>query len=990
MKLKTLGFLKLFLLHSSAFSYDIISFKDEQKFVNHLQNDFAGMIEFVQSRSISPEDTLKLVTNRRALLLLTPKPQTEVKSIELTAFRSGKILGKLMLKPPSFFPATDQDTALTSNLPRIKYSTQAWSVPLPAAWMQQGLTLTFMDQDGNIGVLAKEKLNFGGASELFLTNIRIALFSKLRDPEPLEIDSLHTAHDFYQTIPVAKLKLGNYLPLEIKDKVVMPDGKIYTPKNLSTAKADWHNGDMREDILKGVFGKGISRANYGLTSSSLVEENMYNFKQIQIHRGTGNYQSGENIIHGGSGGNGLATLDTTIGNEFSHELAHSFNLTHYHEGEKYNNQNEYSGWGYDANRNIMLGSLLWKKWPDKSNKITWKNMFDFNSHPMADAEENGNISKYTQFTNFTSEVIQRDFESYSVISKESPTGYKIWNDHYKDMLILWNTGYPRPKYFDVPVMTLVGFYDPEGQLQSHIYPELYGNLGYVYTSQNTNESRCWLSVESDIGIEKIPLVSSRIEKNKMNIFHVNFINENILYKSANIFCEIAGESKQLAMRKIQPAKGKLPKSVIISDVDFPLVQGEKRFLKIKILSSYFNKKHTGVSEIDLFDKNKVKINKENWLVKYVTCEENMRRLYARNAIDDNNNTSWHTEYSIGWNQGKPIPFPHEIVIDLGEFYNLEDNYLTISQNKIFDGIKEYEVSASADFENWEVMARGHFSFEENSSGVLLNKKIVENKSNHYNLTKRNKRSDQNNYSFKTFYQITNGSLCLNAQEEKVVLGYCNKKNLDQHWSIDSVGKFYNKGVKKCVHVNSLNNLEELTLIECERATRWKYFSDKRIATRNDDQFVLDDAGNNEIVLYQHHGGSNQQWELYLTENANEKTEMITTGNILRTEVAKVSKISFASSSNFISGYIYLSNNPKQDLLANSVIDGSAKISYRVIKNPRCGILRVAENYGGFVYIKQQNNCNNFNNDFAVVEVSEEKNSKVKKHVLEITFELFKN
>ncbi len=790
-------YLILFFSFFQKIQAKIIGFRDDYPFVNHLKKDLEGMIEFVQSRSIMPNDSLQLVTNRRALLLLTPKYSNTIENIQVTGFYKGKVLGKFMMNSPSFFPATDQNTALENNLPRVKYSTKAWSIPLPASWIRHGLSLKFKDQKGRVGILDEEQFNFGAPSEIFLTNFRLGMLSKLREPEELELDPLNEANDFFQTVPVAKLKLGTFLPLEIKDKIVMPDGKIYTPDNLSDSLGGWEFGDMREEILKGLFGAGINRANYGIFSSIAMEQSYFNFNQMPIYGGTGSYKNGENINHGLSGGNGLATLDSTKGNEFSHELAHSFHVDHYHGGEKYNFHNEKSGWGYDANRNVMLGSLLWRKWSNKQYKVTWKNLYDFNAHPMAGAEENGNVSKYTQFTNYTSEIVQKDLAKYSVISKESPTGYMVWNEYFKQMIIQWKTNYPIPKYYDVPIMTLVGFYDPVGKLPSHIYPALYGNLGYVYPFEKEEKTGCWLSVHSSSGTENVKLEDYRFHNSKMNMFHINFLYENRDYYSAKIFCDINGEKKELSQINIESPSNELPIPVIISDIHEPQKKKLHRYLKLKLLNSHYinpdHSSHTSISEIDLIDKNNQKILKKKWSIKYVTSEENIRNFHAKNAIDKNPKTFWHTEYSNGWNNGKSIPFPHEITIDLGDYYDLKEYYLNVYQDKGYNNIKNYMISASSDFEDWEILAKGELQKFQDNNVINLNQYSEYYSENEDNKRRKREATEKNKLSENPLYsqnkKINKIGLTFKSQSDTIsgylFIGNSPEINLYQNGILDS-------------------------------------------------------------------------------------------------------------------------------------------------------------------------------------------------------------
>lgn len=980
---------KYFIIYLILFSYfnekiqaKIIGFRDDYPFINHLKKDLEGMIEFVQSRSIMPNDSLQLVTNRRALLLFTPKYSNKIEEIQVTGIYNGKEIGKLMMNSPSFFPATDQDNSMENNLPRVKYSTKAWSIQLPASWMKQGLSLKFNDQNGNVGILEQDQFNFGAASELFLTNFRLGMLSKVRDPEELELDPLNEANDYFQTIPVAKLKLGTFLPLEIKDKIVMPNGKIYTPDNLSDSEGGWHTGDMREDILKGLFGAGINRANYGIFSSNAMEQSYFNFKQIQIHRGTGSYKNGKNIKHGLSGGNGLATLDSTKGNEFSHELGHSFLVDHYHGGEENNSQNEYTGWGYDANRNVMLGSLLWKKRSDKQNKVTWKNLYDFNTHPMASAEENGNVSKYTQFTNYTSEVVQKDLAKYSVISKESPTGYMVWNEYFKQMIIHWKTNYPVPKYFDVPIMTLVGFYDPLGQMLSHIYPALYGNLGYVYSFDKEKNTKCWLSVHSSNGTEEVRLESYRFNNEKMNMFHINFLYENIDYYSAKIFCNINGENKELSHIDIKSPLNKLPSPVIISDIHE--LQNNKllRFLKLKLLNShYYNADHSSISEIYLVDENNNKLSKKNWSIKYVTSEENIGKFHAKNAIDENPNTFWHTEYSNGWNNGNPIPFPHEIIIDLGDYYDLKKYQLIVYQDKGYNNFKNYMISASNNFENWEILAKGEFQNYQHNNFINLNQYSEYYLENEVKKRKKRNTTEKNKQEDVLFYQIKNknSNFCLSILNNKLGYDYCNQNDIIQFWNFSISGEIKNKSNNMCVHVSNYKNLEKLTFINCKDSAKWNYLDNKSIVALSNKNYVLDNAGNNEVVLYRYHGGSNQLWDTVINQNIENLNKNKISENSTSSQSKKINKIdvTFKSNSETISGYLYIGNYPEINLYQKGVLDSDSNISFKIKEKPSCGILSIAESYGGFVYRKDSKKCNEINKDAVVIEVKQEKKSQFK-------------
>jgi hypothetical protein len=81
----------------------------------------------------------------------------------------------------------------------------------------------------------------------------------------------------------------------------------------------------------------------------------------------------------------------------------------------------------------------------------------------------------------------------------------------------------KPMHFGVPVVTLVGYYDPDNKLQSYIYPALHGACGFCYPddSSTLNEADCHLLVETRDGVLRFRLASHRLGDRCMNKFQVN-------------------------------------------------------------------------------------------------------------------------------------------------------------------------------------------------------------------------------------------------------------------------------------------------------------------------------------------------------------------------------------------------------------------------------------------------------------------------------------
>merc|ERR1719471_11887 len=108
---------------------------------------------------------------------------------------------------------------------------------------------------------------------------------------------------------------------------MLPSGRLYD--TVSDDDGGWHSGDMRQYTGKVLLSHGIDFANYGIFSSSGSEAaHPFTCALFAAHNTRGVYQNGI-IVHGGSGGNGIVTLDSSIGNEFSHEVGHNYGLGHY-------------------------------------------------------------------------------------------------------------------------------------------------------------------------------------------------------------------------------------------------------------------------------------------------------------------------------------------------------------------------------------------------------------------------------------------------------------------------------------------------------------------------------------------------------------------------------------------------------------------------------------------------------------------------------------
>jgi hypothetical protein len=429
----------------------------------------------------------------------------------------------------------------------ITYATDAWSAVLPAEWLVPGLTLHF--QQGKLtGKLTG--LTIGAPTQLLIHTIDVgmlttprAAFAFAKDPE---------AHrEYFQTVPTSRLIVAQYAALTLPE-VMMPTGVLLT--ELDESEGGWHTGNMRQSIGKELISHGIDNANYGLNSTAGQGEKSHPYvvAQLAAHNNRGRYRNGIQV-HGGSGGGGIVTLDNSIGNELSHEVGHNYGLGHYVDGFKgsvHRPAGEInSTWGWDADKGRFLPNFS----PVRTGKDTCiekdcQPPFDgrsFGLDAMAGGAPFSAFNRFTLYTPNTAAIIQRFLESKAVFDSGSPTGFSRWNPDTSQMEPYWHrvevTGAGRdpkenagrgtdrkPVLSGVPVVTLIGYYDPLGEKRSYIYPALHGAYGFCYgdDASSLQGEDCQLVVETATGVLRFRLANDRLPNASLappalNKFHVN-------------------------------------------------------------------------------------------------------------------------------------------------------------------------------------------------------------------------------------------------------------------------------------------------------------------------------------------------------------------------------------------------------------------------------------------------------------------------------------
>ncbi len=410
-------------------SFNSVAF-DELPVNNDLAGNFLARICYAQNitlyQSPTPNDSRPRLVSQRDTLLMVQPVSTQPTSISVTGSRAdGVSLGVLHLVAPAQLPAVD-----SPGNTNIIYAQNMWTVILPANWINPGLTLVFNsgNQSGSLN-----NIIIGAPNEIIFQTIDIGMLVAPRGAFSFaEQPNLH--RDYYQKIPVSRLIVGEYEPVHFT-RVVMPNGTLYTSQ--SATIGTWHEGDMRQYIAKILISQGINFANYGINSSDASREipNSYVAFQITAHNARGRYQNGI-IVHGGSGGNGVLTIDNSLGNEWSHEAGHAYSLGHYpgewrgstHQRPSPNGVN--AAWGWDRHINRFIANFFWDRGGNQDccgGSVPPFQGNRFNTDAMAGGVPSSPLSYYTLHTPYVLNISQNYIERHAVFSRNSPTGFKIWD-----------------------------------------------------------------------------------------------------------------------------------------------------------------------------------------------------------------------------------------------------------------------------------------------------------------------------------------------------------------------------------------------------------------------------------------------------------------------------------------------------------------------------------------------------------------------------------
>ena len=496
--------------------FDVNEFKQIRTVPNNLSSgDLAGRVQFAQTHTIDPNNNEErkepsLIPYRAALLLFTP--QMNLSSLEVKATYKVDELVKsevYVMMPPINMPKSDYNNNGTKK--DITYSKRSWSVQLPYYAVEPNMQLEFMakTKDGLelTGTLSGEDIEFAAPIEGAFLFIRLGMLTDNLEGikgryHDMITDTAHAMQEYFQTVPFAQLSAGIYEDRILK-KVILDNGTIYENKS-SFAGADYYSGDMRESVAKAQVSVGIDLANKGVIDSALnqIHEITHDMFYFTVHHAIGRYTDdnggAKDVIHGLSGGNGIGTLVDSRGNEFSHEVGHGYNMGHYpnsNESADGSIHGYSTSWGYDAYKNRMRANVAWNSNPDSyifyNHYITpFQDTYGWNKDSMAGGWADSAISRYSHNTARSTRQIQKNIEGrYFLSDSKNNNGkyyYLGWDKSAREYKQATEANFINkrinPTEKGVPVITILGGYDPQSPYNAVLYPYFRANWGNVFAS----------------------------------------------------------------------------------------------------------------------------------------------------------------------------------------------------------------------------------------------------------------------------------------------------------------------------------------------------------------------------------------------------------------------------------------------------------------------------------------------------------------------------
>lgn len=146
-----------------------------------------------------------------------------------------------------------------------------------------------------------------------------------------------------------------------------------------------------------------------------------------------------------------------------------------------------------------------------------------------------------------------------------------------------------------------------------------------------------------------------------------------------------------------------------------------RYVRLVAQSEVSGNPWTSIAELNVVGQNGVNLSRTGWSVTVDSEETVAANNPGANAIDGNNNTFWHTNYS----NSPDDPVPHELVIDMQSAQTITGFKQLPRQDGGVNGrISNYSFYGSHDGVNWTLLSSGTFANSSNEQSVVFTSPLV--------------------------------------------------------------------------------------------------------------------------------------------------------------------------------------------------------------------------------------------------------------------------
>lgn len=499
-----------------------------------------GQLWFVQSSLIKPNVTGTerrplLTSNRDALLVFMTDDPVKHLIATITNNKSEKFT--VWLKPPHAISHSKNNSM--DKRPTVVFSKRSWTYLIPKKFITSEMSIYIVNyNEENVKEFSMNEnlISLAPPSEIVTINIAMNIFSKSDSNKNLFIKNhsdskiiAKSANDLFQKIPVSKLTYVNYEPI-IWDKITMPNGETYT-ENKNLFDENNKAKQIYTEIIKKLVYSGIQSANIGqITTEGNKNPGAHIFKQTIISSTKGLHLNSDN----------QSAIE-----KFNYKNNNSFALINYYEQQRPRHYYS-SGWGYDTSKNKFISNLNWKEkitseqLTSKESDNVFKGIYKYLGGSVSSISPIDTKPAYPLYTALSNKLIQEHVAAYAVIDANSPTGYKKW-DKLRKKYLTYEPKHPKPDLFGIPIITVVGFYDPTGAMKSYIYPPMFGNWGNYFKPSNIKKffdapSLCSFNAHANDGTKlKFTLASDIYSPDSMNKFSINLPRDKT-YSKLEIIC----------------------------------------------------------------------------------------------------------------------------------------------------------------------------------------------------------------------------------------------------------------------------------------------------------------------------------------------------------------------------------------------------------------------------------------------------------------------